>query len=50
MTIYIFDHLDEVSLVNKMLVEAGVAVEAIGVSGQDLEEYFMERMGGNSHE
>ncbi len=50
MTIYIYDHLDEVSTVNKMLVEAGIAVEAIGVSGQDLEEYFIERMGGNSHE
>ena len=50
MTIYIYDHLDEVSIINKTLVEAGIAVEGIGVSGQNLEEYFIERMGGKKNE
>ena len=49
-TIYIYDHLDEVSVINKALVEAGIAVDGIGVKGQDLEEYFMDRMGGKSNE
>ncbi|MBO6165474.1 MAG: ATP-binding cassette domain-containing protein [Eubacterium sp.] len=49
-TIYIYDHLDEVSMINKALVEADIAVEGIGVKGQDLEEYFIERMGGKSNE
>ena len=37
-------------MINKALVEAGIAVDGIGVKGQDLEEYFMDRMGGKSNE
>ena len=35
--------------VGQMLAQAGLAVEEMGLHRQDLEGYFLERMGGNDH-
>ena len=35
--------------VGQMLAQAGLAVEEMGLHRQDLESYFLERMGGNDH-
>lgn len=45
-TIRLFDMLDETGFVNSELVTNGVSVEGLAVTGQDLEGYFMELMGG----
>lgn len=49
-TIRIFDHLDEAGAINSELSGHGVVVESLAIVGQDLEEYFMERMGGKSND
>ncbi|USF28234.1 Bacitracin transport ATP-binding protein BcrA [Firmicutes bacterium ASF500] len=36
-------------VVGQMLAQAGLAVEEMGLHRQDLEGYFLERMGGNDH-
>ena len=35
--------------VGQILAQAGIAVEEMGLHRQDLESYFLERMGGNGH-
>ena len=35
--------------VGHLLTQAGLAVEEMGLHRQDLEGYFLERMGGNDH-
>jgi ABC-2 type transport system ATP-binding protein len=35
--------------VGQILTQAGVAVEEMGLHRQDLEDYFLERMGGTDH-
>ena len=35
--------------VGRVLAEAGIAVEELGLHRQDLEDYFLERMGGADH-
>ena len=35
--------------VGRVLAEAGISVEEMGLHRQDLEEYFLERMGGADH-
>ena len=35
--------------VGQILTQAGIAVEEMGLHRQDLESYFLERMGGNDH-
>ena len=35
--------------VGQILAQAGIAVEEMGLHRQDLEGYFLERMGGNDH-
>ncbi len=35
--------------VGQVLAQAGIAVEEMGLHRQDLESYFLERMGGNDH-
>jgi ABC-2 type transport system ATP-binding protein len=42
--IRLFSHTDKVSEVNKQLVLGDVAVDSIGLVGQDLEGYFVELM------
>ena len=36
-------------LVGQTLAQSGIAVEELGLHRQDLEGYFLERMGGNEH-
>ena len=33
----------------QVLTQAGIALEELGLHQQDLESYFLERMGGNGH-
>ncbi|MCI9431512.1 MAG: ABC transporter ATP-binding protein, partial [Oscillospiraceae bacterium] len=35
--------------VGQILTQAGIAVEEMGLHRQDLESYFLERMGGADH-
>ena len=35
--------------VGRILIQAGIAVEEMGLHRQDLEGYFLERMGGSAH-
>lgn len=35
--------------VGQILAQAGIAVEEMGLHRQDLESYFLERMGGTDH-
>ena len=35
--------------VGQILTQVGIAVEEMGLHRQDLEGYFLERMGGNDH-
>lgn len=45
-TIRIFDFLKQPEGINRKLVENGIEVKSLQETGQDLEEYFMELMGG----
>lgn len=49
-TICVYDKVDELPKLNKMLVNADIDVQGIYVQGQNLESYFMERMGGSDNE
>lgn len=42
----IFDFLDDAGRVNSELVKNGVSVRSLTSAGADLEEYFIEKMGG----
>ncbi|MGL4760031.1 MAG: ABC transporter ATP-binding protein [Sarcina sp.] len=44
--INIYSDLNEVSRINSVLSRKGVMVERIGVKGENLEEYFMGKIGG----
>ncbi|MGL5069568.1 MAG: ATP-binding cassette domain-containing protein [Sarcina sp.] len=44
--INIYSNLDDVSKINSVLSRKGVMVERIGVKGENLEEYFMGKIGG----
>ena len=35
--------------VGQVLAQAGIAIEEMGLHRQDLEGYFLERMGGKDH-
>lgn len=45
--IHIYDYLDKPNQINKELVENGVLVSHIGLEGDDIEAYFIKKMGGN---
>ncbi|MEG2289305.1 MAG: ATP-binding cassette domain-containing protein [Clostridium sp.] len=45
-SIKIFDHLDKVGKINSVISKGGVIVERIGVKGENLEEYFVNAVGG----
>lgn len=45
-TIRLFGYLEDSGTVNTTLVQNGVTVRTIAPAGQDLEGYFMQRMGG----
>lgn len=44
--IKIFTHLDSVGKINSIISRGGVIVERIGVKGENLEEYFVNAVGG----
>lgn len=44
--IKVFSNLDNVGKVNSILSKSGVIVESISVKGENLEEYFMNKVGG----
>ena len=44
--IKVFSNLDNVGEVNSILSKAGIIVEGISVKGENLEEYFMNTVGG----
>lgn len=44
--IKIFTHLDRVGKINSIITKGGVIVEKIGVKGENLEEYFVNIVGG----
>ena len=46
--IWIYDPVDARS-VGQILTKSGIAVEEMGLHRQDLEGYFLERMGGSDH-
>ena len=41
-----FSNLESVGEVNSILSKSGVIVESISVKGENLEEYFMNTVGG----
>lgn len=45
--IHIYDYLDKPDQINKELVENGVLVSHIGLEGDDIEAYFIKKMGGD---
>lgn len=45
--IRIFENLDKASLINSTLAKNDVLVEKIGVKGENLEEYFVGKIGGS---
>ncbi|MDR3052777.1 MAG: ATP-binding cassette domain-containing protein [Coriobacteriales bacterium] len=42
----VYDHLDEAAAINQLLVSNGIAVSALAPGEQNLEAYFMDKMGG----
>ena len=44
--IKIFNNLDSVGLINSTLSKNGILIEKIGLTGENLEEYFMNKVGG----
>ena len=46
-TIRVDGHVQEIGRLNRALCEAGITVNSIAPTGEDLETYFMELMGGN---
>lgn len=44
--IRIFSDLEKVALINATLSKKGILVEKIGIQGENLEEYFMSKVGG----
>lgn len=44
--IKIFSNLDSVGLINSTLSKKGILIEKIGLKGENLEEYFMNKVGG----
>lgn len=48
--ICVYDCLDKCAEINKKLVQNDIAVSFIGVTGKDLEAYFVKMMGGDSND
>ena len=44
--IKVFSNLDNVGEINSLLSRSGIIVESISVNGENLEEYFMNKVGG----
>lgn len=48
-TIRLYDYLNDVETVAQALSEAGVLVTGLSVSGETLEDYFLDKIGGVHH-
>ncbi|MEE0435486.1 MAG: ATP-binding cassette domain-containing protein [Peptococcaceae bacterium] len=48
-TIRLYDYLNDVEIVAQALAEAGVLVTGLSVSGETLEDYFLDKIGGAHH-
>ena len=44
--IKVFSNLDNVGEVNSILSKSGVIIQSISIKGENLEEYFMNKVGG----
>ena len=44
--IKVFSNLENIGEVNSILSKSGVIVESISIKGENLEEYFMNKIGG----
>ena len=44
-TIYIFERLSDISVLNMEIAKAGIMIDSIGVESSDLEEYFLKVTG-----
>ena len=49
-TIRLYDHLDNTETVAKILSDAHILVTGLHISGDTLEDYFLKKVGGKSHE
>lgn len=47
--IKIFSHLDSVGIINSVISKKGIIIEKIGLRGENLEEYFMNIVGGGKN-
>ena len=45
-SICIYDKFEQPAQINRILIENGVNVSYLAVEGQDMEMYFVEKMGG----
>ena len=48
-TIHIYERLNESAAVNMEFAKAGVPVREIGITSEELEQYFLNLTGGGSH-
>ena len=48
-TIHIYERLNESAAVNMELAKAGICVREIGITSEELEQYFLNLTGGGSH-
>lgn len=48
-TIKVYDYLDEPHIVNQVLVSGGVMIYSLERTGSNLEEYFIDLVGGEMH-
>ena len=48
--IRLYDHLDDIELVAKLLTQAHLLVTGLHLAGDKLEDYFLGKVGGASHE
>ena len=47
--IKIFSNLDSIGIINSTLSKKGIIVDSIGLKGENLEEYFMSKVGGEDN-
>lgn len=49
-TIRLYDHLEEIETVARLLSEVGILVTGLNLAGDTLEDYFLSKVGGKRHE
>ena len=49
-TIRLYDHLENMEQVARILLESHILVTELHLSGDTLEDYFLRRVGGSSHD